>query len=99
MEVNLTIRGEEKFAAFIDEFATIGLDEAKADLEKQILADEKVNKFVLAADRAKDGAEHEKKYMGVVMSYDAQGTQLGAGKAYLDNGKEVARKDITIVFM
>ena len=36
--------------------------------------------------------------MGICMSYDAQGTQLGGGKAYLDKGQEVARKDITIVF-
>ena len=37
--------------------------------------------------------------MGVCMTYDAQGTQIGGGKAYLDKGQEPARKDITIVFM
>ena len=53
----------------------------------------------VAADKAKDGQEHVKTYMGVCMTYDAQGTQIGGGKAYLDKGQEPARKDITIVFM
>ena len=99
MELNVTIRGEEKFAKFIDEFATIDIDAAKKDLEEQFLADEKANKFVLAADKAKDGAEHVMKYMGVAMNYDAQGTQVGGGKAYLDKGQEIVKKDVTIVFM
>ncbi len=99
MEVNLSLKGEEKFAAFIEEYAVIDLDEAKADLESQFLADEKANTYVLSADKAKDGEEHTKSYMGVAMSYDAQGTQVGGGKAYLDKGQEIARKDITIVFM
>ena len=99
MEVKLVIRGEEKFQAFIDEFATIDFETAKRDLEAQFLADERANKYVLAADKAQDGQEHVKPYMGVCMSYDAQGTQLGGGKAYLDKGQEPARKDITIVFM
>ena len=99
MEVNVTIRGEEKVQAFIEENATIDLEAAKQDLQEQFLADEKANKYVLAADKAKDGQEHAKPYMGVCMSYDAQGTQIGGGKAYLDKGQEPARKDITIVFM
>ncbi len=99
MEVNVTIRGEEKFQAFIEENATMDLEAAKEDLKAQFLADEKANKYVLAADKAKDGQEHVKTYMGVCMTYDAQGTQIGGGKAYLDKGQEPARKDITIVFM
>ena len=99
MEVNVTLRGEEKFAAFIQEHATLDVDAAKKDLEAQFLADEKANQYVLSAENAKDGAEHAMKYMGVCMSYDAQGTQVGGGKAYLDKGQEIARKDITIVFM
>ena len=99
MEVNVTIRGEEKFQAFIEETATIDIEAAKQDLQEQFLADEKANKYVLTADKAKDGQEHTKPYMGVCMSYDAQGTQIGGGKAYLDKGQEPARKDITIVFM
>ena len=39
------------------------------------------------------------KRQGVCLAYDAQGTQLGGGKAYLDKGQEPARKDLTIVFM
>jgi len=99
MEINFTIRGEEKFQAFIDEFASISFDEAKAELQEQFLADEKANKFVLAADKAKDGAEHVKNYMGIASNFDAQGTQIGGGKAYLDRGKEIVRKDVTVVFM
>lgn len=99
MEVNLVLRGEEKFAAFIQEHATIDIETAKKDLEEQFLADEKANQYILTAENAKDGAEHTMKYMGVCMSYDAQGTQVGGGKAYLDKGQEIARKDITIVFM
>jgi hypothetical protein len=99
MEVNISIRGEEKFQAFIEEFATIDFEAAKKDLETQFLADEKANKYVLTAENAKDGAEHIKNYMGVAMSYDAQGTQIGGGKAYLDKGQEIVRKDVTIVFM
>ena len=99
MEVNLSLKGEEKFKDFIEQYATISLDEAKEDLKEQFLANEKANKYVLASDKAKDGQEHEKGYMGVAMSYDAQGTQIGGGKAYLDKGQEIARKDITIVFM
>ena len=41
---------------------------------------------------------HELGFMAIVMNYDAQGTQLGGGKAYLDKGQEVARKDITLMF-
>ena len=99
MEVNVVIRGEEKFQAFIEENATIDLEAAKQDLQEQFLADEKANKYVLAADKSKDGQEHTKAYMGVCMTYDAQGTQIGGGKAYLDKGQEPARKDNTIVFM
>ena len=99
MEVNVTLRGENKLAAFIEENATIDFETAKKDLEAQFLADEKANQYVLAADKAKDGAKHVIKYMGVCMSYDAQGTQIGGGKAYLDKGQEIARKDITVVFM
>lgn len=98
MEVNVTFRSAEKLTDFVAEFATIDEEAAKAQLTEQLLADEKAGKYVLAAADAKDGAAHELGYMGIVMSYDAQGTQLGAGKAYLDNGKEVARKDITVVF-
>ena len=99
MEINFKITGEEKFAKFIEEFATIDLEAAKQKLLDQFLADEKANKFVLAAEDAKDGAEHVKNYMGIGMDYDAQGTQIGGGKAYLDRGKEIARKDINVVFM
>ena len=41
MEINLTIRGEEKFRAFVEEHALIGYDAARSDLEEQFLADEK----------------------------------------------------------
>ena len=99
MEKNVSITGEEKFAAFIERHATIGFDEAKDDLVEQFIADEKANTYVLAPENAKDGQRHAIGYMGVCMSYDAQGTQLGGGKAYLDKGQEAARKDITIVFM
>lgn len=99
MEVNVTIRGEEKFQSFIEENASIDFEVAKKDLEEQFLADEKTNKYTLSADKAKDGQEHVKSFMGVCMTYDAQGTQIGGGKAYLDKGQEPARKDITIVFM
>lgn len=99
MEINMTIRGEEKFQAFIEENATFDFDAAKEDLEAQFLADEKANKYILAAEKAKDNTEHVKNYMGVCMSYDAQGTQVGGGKAYLDKGQEITRKDITLVFM
>ena len=99
MEVNVTIRGEEKFRSFIEENATIDFEAAKQDLEAQFLADEKASKYVLPADQAKDGQEHVKTFMGVCMTYDAQGTQIGGGKAYLDKGQEPARKDITLVFM
>ncbi len=99
MEVNVTIRGEEKFKAFIDENATLDFETAKKDLEEQFLADEKSNAYILSADSAKDGREHAKAYMGICMSYDMQGTQMGGGKAYLDKDQEIARKDVTIVFM
>lgn len=99
MEVNITIRGEEKFSAFIQENSTLDIDAAKKDLEAQFLENEKANQYVLAAGNAKDGVEHTIKFMGVCMSYDAQGTQVGGGKAYLDKGQEITRKDITIVFM
>ena len=99
MEVNVTIRGEEKFQAFIEENATMDLEAAKEDLKAQFLADEKAGRYVLAPEKAKDGQEHVKPCMGVCLAYDAQGTQLGGGKAYLDKGQEPARKDLTIVFM
>ena len=98
MEVNVTFRSAEKLTDFVAQFASIDEENAKAQLVDQILVDEKIGKYVLAADDAIDGIEHELKYMGICMSYDAQGTQLGGGKAYLDKGQEVARKDITIVF-
>ena len=97
MEINLTIRGEEKFRAFVEEHALIGYDAARSDLEEQFLADEKAGRYVLAPEKAKDGQEHVKPCMGVCLAYDAQGTQLGGGKAYLDKGQEPARKDLTIV--
>lgn len=99
MEITIVIRGEEKFQSFIEENATIDFEAAKKDLEEQFLADEKINKYVLKADKAKDRREHVKTYMGICMSYDDQGTQLGGGKAYLDKGQKIARKDITIVFI
>ena len=99
MEINLTIRGEEKFRAFVEEHALIGYDAARSDLEEQFLADEKAGRYVLAPEKAKDGQEHVKPCMGVCLAYDAQGTLLGGGKAYLDKGQEPARKDLTIVFM
>lgn len=98
MEVNATFRNAEKLTAFVDDFAAIGTEEAKGQLIDQILADEKRGKYTLAACDSKDGTVHELAYMGVCLSYDAQGTQLGGGKAYLDKGQEVTRKDITIVF-
>ena len=98
MEVNVTFRGAEKLIEFVNEFATIDEETAKAQLVDQILTDEKAGKYTLANADANDGADHELKYMGICMAYDAQGTQLGGGKAYLDKGQEVARKDITIVF-
>ena len=39
MEVNVTIRGEEKFRSFIEENATIDFEAAKQDLEAQFLAE------------------------------------------------------------
>lgn len=99
MEVNFTLRGEEKFRAFIEEFSSFDFEAAVADLEAQFLADESKNKYVLAPAQAKDGFEHTKSYMGVSMSYDAQGTQVGGGKAYLDKGQEIVKKDVTLVFM
>ena len=98
MEVNITIRGEEKFQSFIEENSTIDFETAKQSLEKQFLADEKANRFILDASDSLDGQEKIKPFMGISMSYDTQGTQVGGGKAYLDKGQEVARKDITIVF-
>ena len=98
MELNIVLRGAEKLEAFLAEFATIDLEAAKKDIEEQIIADEKATAYVLAADKAKDGAAHELGFMAIVMNYDAQGTQLGGGKAYLDKGQEVARKDITLMF-
>lgn len=98
MEVNATFRGAEKLTDFVTRFAVIDEEAAKSQLVDQILANEKVGKYVLSAADSSDNAAHELKYMGICMSYDAQGTQLGGGKAYLDKGQEVARKDITIVF-
>ena len=96
--VNMEITNEATFEAFIAENATIDYEAAKADLQAQFIANSKANKYVLAAENAKDGAEVEIKYQGISMSYDAQGTQLGGGKAYLDKGQAVARVDITIIF-
>lgn len=98
-DITVTVRGESKLKAFVEEFASIDFETARSQLIEQFLADEKANKYTLAAEDAKDGAAHEKSYMGIAMSYDAQGTQVGGGKAYLDKGQEIARKDITIVFM
>ena len=98
MEVNVTFRGAEKLTDFVSQFAAIDEEAAKAQLVGQILNDEKVGKYTLPSADSNDGAGHELKYMGICMSYDAQGTQLGGGKAYLDKGQEAARKDITIVF-
>ncbi|MDR2108666.1 MAG: hypothetical protein LBP28_04300 [Coriobacteriales bacterium] len=99
MEVNWTIRGEEKLQAFVEENATISYSQAVELLKEQFLADNSIKEFVVPADKSKSAAEVKKSLMGITMNYDAQGTQLGAGKAYLDAGKEVARKDVTIVFM
>jgi len=99
MEINMVIRGEDKLRAFLDENALIDFDAAKSDLEAQFLTDEKANKYMLSAEKSKDGKVHVKPYMGISMDYDAQGTQIGGGKAYLDKGQDIARKDITIVFM
>ena len=98
MEVNAVFRGADKLTSFIAQFAAIDEEAAKEQIIDQILADEKVGKYTLAATDASDGADHELSFMGICMSYDAQGTQLGGGKAYLDKGQEIARKDITIVF-
>ena len=51
MEINVTIRGEEKFRAFVEEHALIGYDAARSDLEEQFLADEKAGRYVLAPKR------------------------------------------------
>lgn len=99
METNIVIRGEEKLKAFLDENATIDLETAKCDLERQFLADEKAHRYILSADKSKDGKEHAIPCMGISMDYDAQGTQIGGGKAYLDKGQEVERRDITIAFI
>lgn len=99
LEVNLVVRGEEKLEAFLNEFANIDKATAEKQIEEQALANEKATKYVLSAADAKDGQEHTLNCTAVVQSYDAQGTQLGGGKAYLDKGQEIARKDITIVFM
>ena len=96
--INTNIGKEEKFADFIAEYATIDLETAKAELLEQFLANSKANKFVLPAEQAIDGAEHEISFLGIAMSYDAQGTQIGGGKAYLDKGQAAARVDITINF-
>jgi len=99
METNWTIRGEEKFQAFIEENANISYEQALDDLKEQFLATDGLKAYTLSADKSKSGSEASKSFMGICMDYDAQGTQLGGGKAYLDGNKEVARKDITIVFM
>jgi hypothetical protein len=99
MELNWAIRGEDKFRAFVDENATIDFAEALDDLKGQFLATEGLSAYTLTADKSKSGEEVSKKFMGIVMNYDAQGTQLGGGKAYLDGEKAIARKDITIAFM
>lgn len=99
LEVNLVVRGEEKLQAFLDEFATITKEVAEKQIEEQALANEKATSYVLAAADAKDGQEHVLNCTAVVQSYDAQGTQVGGGKAYLDKGQEIARKDITIAFI
>ncbi len=98
MELNILIRGAEKLDEFLAAYATIDLEAAKKALEEQILADEKATQFVLGADQATDGTAHELGFMAIVMNYDEQGTQLGGGKAYLDKGQAVARKDVTIMF-
>ena len=95
---NITITNGEKFEAFIAENATIDIEAAKAELQAQLVANSKATKFVLAADKAKDGAEHEIAFQGIAMLYDNQGTQLGGGKAYLDKGQAVARVDMTFIF-
>lgn len=95
---NVTITNGEKFEAFIAENATIDIEAAKAELQAQLVANSKATKFVLAADKAKDGAEHEIPFQGIAMLYDNQGTQLSAGKAYLDRGQAVARVDMTFIF-
>jgi hypothetical protein len=99
METTWTFRNEKKFEDFITEKASIDLVAAYDELKQQFLADEKSNCFVLSADKAREGNEEHIRFMGVCMNYDAQGTQIGGGKAYLDNDKEIKRKDITIVFM
>ena len=54
MEVNLTIRGEEKFVDFIEEFTTLDIAQAKADLERQFLANESANKYVVSAENLRE---------------------------------------------
>ncbi len=99
METTWNFRNEKKFENFIAEKASIDIDAAYEELKEQFLADEKANRFLLPADKALDGNEAELRFMGVCMNYDAQGTQIGGGKAYLDNDKEITKKDITVVFM
>ena len=96
--INMAITNEEKFQAFADEFAACSYEDLKAHLQSMFLYNSKANKYVLPAESAKDGAEHEIAYQGIAMSYDAQGTQIGGGKAYLDKGQAAARVDITIIF-
>ena len=81
MEINLTIRGEEKFRAFVEEHALIGYDAARSDLEEQFLADEKAGRYVLAPEKAKDGQEHVKPCMG---SATTRGAEMLTGA---DTGK------------
>jgi UTP-glucose-1-phosphate uridylyltransferase len=83
----------------VEQNANISYEEALELLKEQFLANTDLKEFVLPADKSKDGNEVKKSFMGISMNYDAQGTQLGAGKAYLDGDKEIARKDLTIVFM
>ena len=64
MEINLTIRGEEKCRAFVEEHALIGYDAARSDLEEQFLADEKA---VLFADEL-EACEGAAKLHAVVRS-------------------------------
>ena len=97
-EINMAITNEEKFQAFADEYASCSYEDLKAHLQAMFLYNSKANKYVLPAESAKDGAEHEIAYQGISMSYDAQGTQIGGGKAYLDKGQAAARVDITIIF-
>ena len=97
-EVNLTIEHEEVFSGWIAENAIIDPEEAKRELTRQFIENPQTAKFRLEPAQTRSGAQEELPVRGVPLCYDAQGTQLGGGKAYLDKGQAVARVDITAIF-